>query len=69
MRYEAVNAMLLNEFLKEHRQVTDLKAAVADQEQEIKKLTATLAAQARQIEQVSAQVKADRPVPRLIADK
>ncbi len=32
VRYEQVNAMLLNEFLKEHRTVQDLKSAVAKQE-------------------------------------
>src|SRR5213079_362580 len=32
VRYEAVNAMLLNEFLKEHRKVQELKATVAGQE-------------------------------------
>ena len=31
VRYEAVNAMLLNEFLKEHRNVTTLEATVAEQ--------------------------------------
>src|SRR6059036_3735688 len=31
VRYEAVNAMLLNEFLKEHHQVQDLKSAAAKQ--------------------------------------
>ena len=32
VRYDAVNAMLLNEFLKEHRTVQDLKSTVAKQE-------------------------------------
>ena len=32
VRYEAVNAMLLNEFLKEHKRVQELKATVAKQE-------------------------------------
>src|SRR5439155_12597256 len=32
VRYEAVNAMLLNEFLKEHRKVEELKSAAAKQE-------------------------------------
>ena len=40
MRYEAVNAMLLNEFLKEHQSVVELKAIVAKQEKEIKALSA-----------------------------
>jgi hypothetical protein len=32
VRYEAVNAMLLNEFLKEHRKVERLEAAMAQQQ-------------------------------------
>src|SRR5207237_3015736 len=32
VRYEAVNAMLLNEFLKEHRTVQELEATVAQQQ-------------------------------------
>jgi trimeric autotransporter adhesin len=40
VRYEAVNAMLLNEFIKEHQSVEELKAIVAKQEKEIKALSA-----------------------------
>src|SRR5712692_3050150 len=47
VRYEAVNAMLLNEFLKEHRKVQELKSAAAKQE-------ATIAHQQKQIEALSA---------------
>ena len=46
VRYEAVNAMLLNEFLKEHRKVEEqsgkqqkLEATVAQQQKEIAALT------------------------------
>jgi Chaperone of endosialidase len=42
VRYEAVNAMLLNEFLKEHRKVQELEAAIARQQKEIKALAASL---------------------------
>ena len=42
VRYEAVNAMLLNEFLKEHRTVQDLKGTVAQQQKQIEALTAGL---------------------------
>ena len=49
VRYEAVNAMLLNEFLKEHREVQEqkvtikeLKAALAQQAQEMKAIAAGL---------------------------
>src|SRR5882724_4955682 len=42
VRYQAVNAMLLNEFLKEHGQVQQLKATVAQQQKQIEALTATV---------------------------
>ena len=39
VRYEAVNAMLLNEFLKEHRKVEKLESKLAEQEKKIEALT------------------------------
>jgi uncharacterized coiled-coil protein SlyX len=61
VRYDAVNAMLLNEFLKEHRTVQELKSNAAKQE-------ATIAQQQKQIEaltaglqKVSAQLEANKP--------
>ena len=54
VRYEAVNAMLLNEFLKEHRTVQELK-------KEIAALTAT-------VQKVSAQVEMSRPAPQTVVD-
>jgi hypothetical protein len=56
VRYEAVNAMLLNEFLKEHHQVQDSKAIVAEQQEQIKGLTAGL-------QKVSAQLEVNKPSP------
>jgi hypothetical protein len=53
VRYEAVNALLLNEFLKEHRKVEKLEATVAD-----------LAAE---LQQVKAQAQANRPILRVAA--
>jgi hypothetical protein len=58
VRYEAVNAMLLNEFLKEHRTVQDLKTVVAQQQKQIEALTAGL-------EKVSAQVKLSKLGPQM----
>src|SRR6058998_3953773 len=49
VRYEAVNAMLLNEFLKEHRTVEELKKAITA-------LTATVKEQAAQIQKVNNQL-------------
>jgi hypothetical protein len=57
VRYDAVNAMLLNEFLKEHRTVQELEANATNQQKEIKILTAALKEQASQIQKVSAQIE------------
>ena len=48
VRYEAVNAMLLNEFLKEHREVAELKSTVAEQRKGMEAMAAQLKAQASQ---------------------
>ena len=77
VRYEAVNAMLLNEFLKEHRKVEGLEATVAKQKQEfeaaiaqqrkeISALTVNLKEQATQIQKVSAELELRRPVPQIV---
>ena len=76
VRYDAVNAMLLNEFLKEHRTVQALTSTVAKQEATIAKLQkdfqANAAHQQKQIEalsaglqNVSAQLEARKPTPQV----
>ena len=65
MRYEAVNAMLLNEFLKQHCNMQELEATVTQQQKEIKALTANLTEQASQIQKVSAQLEASKPAPQM----
>jgi hypothetical protein len=69
VRYEAVNAMLLNEFLKEHHKVETLEAAVARQEKAIEALRAGLKEQGAQLQEVSAHVEADRPATRLVENR
>jgi hypothetical protein len=59
VRYEAVNAMLLNEFLKAHHQLHDLKGIVADQQEQIKALTSGL-------QKVSAQMELSKPAPQTV---
>ena len=66
VRYEAVNAMLLNEFLKEHRTVQELEATAIDQQKAIKALTASLREQASQIQKVSAQLEVNKPAPQMV---
>ncbi|MGC1322352.1 MAG: tail fiber domain-containing protein [Candidatus Udaeobacter sp.] len=63
VRYDAVNAMLLNEFLKEHRKVEDLKK---DFQATVAQLTARLREQAAQIQKVSAQLEASKPAPQVV---
>jgi hypothetical protein len=58
VRYDAVNAMLLNEFLKEYRKVEELGGTVAS-------LAATVTQQAAQIQKVSTQLVATRPTPQI----
>jgi Chaperone of endosialidase len=79
VRYDAVNAMLLNEFLKEHKKVDEqqvtigqLKSTAAKQEATISELTKSMGIltaqfkeQAAQIQKVSAQVEMSRPLTRV----
>jgi len=58
VRYEAVNAMLLNEFLKEHSTVQELKSTVAKQEATISRLDVTVAKQETTDAQQQKEIKA-----------
>ena len=62
VRYDQVNAMLLNEFLKEHRKVQDLEKGMAA-------VTAQLKEQAAQIQKVSAPLELDTAAPQKLANK
>jgi hypothetical protein len=66
VRYDAVNAMLLNEFLKEHRKVQKLEATVAQQQKGMEALAAELKEQAAQIQNVSARVEVSKPAQRVV---
>ena len=61
VRYEAINAMLLNEFLKEHRKVEEQGATIAQQQKQIEALAAT-------VQKVSDQVALGKPAPQLAAN-
>jgi uncharacterized coiled-coil protein SlyX len=72
VRYDAVNAMLLNEFIKEHRTVEELKSTVAKQEAIIAKqqegidaLTAAVKEQISQMQKVSAQLEVSKPTQQM----
>jgi hypothetical protein len=69
VRYDAVNAMLLNEFLNEHRKNEEQQATVTELKKE---LQANAARQQKQIDalteglqKVSAQLEATKPAPQV----
>jgi len=81
VRYEAINAMLLNEFLKEHCKVEEQGATIAHQQKQFvaklawqeKNFVSRLAQQQKQIdelttglEKVNAQIEETRPAPRTV---
>ena len=79
VRYDAVNAMLLNEFLKEHRRVDELKSAMAQQRKDFETallrqrkaneaLIARLNEQEAWIQKVSAQVEANGPGSQMLVE-
>ena len=68
VRYDQVNAMLLNEFLKEHRKVQKLETNDAEQQKEIKALIATVKDQAAQIQKVRAQIELNRLPPQTVVN-
>ena len=76
VRYDAVNAMLLNEFLKEYRKVEqqqltigELKSTVARQQKGMERLTARVEEQVSQIQKVSAQLEILKNATQTIAAK
>ena len=69
VRYDAVNAMLLNEFLKEHRKVEELSSMVAEQRKEVNALAAAVKEQAAQVQKVSAQVELSKAEPQMVVNK
>jgi hypothetical protein len=74
LRFLNIQAMLLNEFLKEHKKVgeqqasiADLKSTIALQQREMQVLTAQLKEQAAQIQKVSAQLQTTKPALQAVA--
>jgi hypothetical protein len=69
VRYSAINAMLLNEFLKEHKKVEEQQASIAELKNEVQTVVAQLKEQAAQIQKVSAQLEVGKPAPQLVTNK
>jgi hypothetical protein len=63
VRYDQINAMLLNEFLKEHKVFVEARHKVEKLETTVASLVATVKEQAAQIQKVSAQLEVNKPAP------
>ena len=65
VRYDAVNAMLLNEFLKEHRKVEHLEATVAQQQKRFSKQEDEIAALKSGLQEVGVRVEVSKSSPQM----
>jgi hypothetical protein len=66
VRYDAVNAMLLNEFLKEHKAFVEEQHKVEKLQATVANLVATVKEQAAQIQKVNAQLEVSKPAPETV---
>ena len=70
VRYEAVNAMLLNEFLKAHKKIEQQEATIAQLEKNVQAMTARqqeqIEALTAGLQKVSAQLEASQPAPQVV---
>ena len=66
VRYEAVNAMLLNEFLKEHRKTEQQESKIEQQEAKIGRQQKQIEALTRGLQKVSAQLEASKAAPQVV---
>ena len=66
VRYEAVNAMLLNEFLKEHRTVQEQKATIAQLKKDFAEQQKQIEALTTGLQKVSVQFELSKPAPQTV---
>jgi hypothetical protein len=69
VRYEQINAMLLNEFLKEHKKVEAQQATISELKNEVQTVVAQLKEQAAQIQKVSAKLEVSKPAPQVVVNR
>jgi hypothetical protein len=69
VRYDAVNAMLLNEFLKEHKAFLEEQSKVQKLETALEAVNARLKEQEAKIEKVSDQLKVSTATPRMVINE
>lgn len=69
VRYEQINALLLNEFLKEHKAFLEEQSKVLKLEAALEAVNARLKEQDAKIEKVSAQLKAGTATPQIVSNQ
>jgi hypothetical protein len=69
VRYDQVNAMLLNEFLKEHKRVEEQQASISQLKSEMQTIVVQLKEQAAQIQKVSTQLEMSKPGAKVVVNK
>jgi len=68
VQYLKINAMLLNEFLKEHKKVEEQQASISQLKSEMQTMVAQLKEQAAQIQKVSAQLEVNKPAAQIVVN-
>ena len=68
VRYDQVNAMLLNEFLKEHRKIEEQQAIIVQLKKEMETVVARLTDQESKIQRVSDHVQMEKPNARVVVN-
>ena len=69
VRYEQINSMLLNEFLKEHKKVEEQQASISQLKSEMQTMVAQVKEQAAQIQKVSAQLQVNKPAAKVVVNQ
>jgi len=69
VKYDQVNVLLLNEFLKEHKKVEEQQASIRELKSEMQTMVAQLKEQAAQIQKVSAQLEVRKTAPQVVVNK
>jgi hypothetical protein len=69
VKYDQVNILLLNEFLKEHKKVEEQQASIRELKSEMQTMVAQIKEQAAQIQKVSAQLEVRQTAPQVVVNK
>jgi hypothetical protein len=69
VKYDQINVMLLNEFLKEHKKVEKQQASISQLKSEMQTMVAQLKEQAAQIQKVSARLEVNKPAAKVVVNK